>query len=79
MEITLGREQAVESGSAIPAKAPTVIPAKAGIQPVSFRENLLKEQEERASIRAYDRAKSTDDEAIPFEQAVEEIEKRGEP
>ena len=68
--------------------APTVIPAKerhpvlrhgAGIQPVSFRENPLEEQEERASIRAYDRAKSTDDEAIPFEQAVKEIEKRGEP
>ena len=44
---------------------------------VGSAENSLEEQEELASIRAYDRAKSRDDETIPFEQAVEEIEKRG--
>ncbi len=41
-------------------------------------ENLLEELEELEeleSIRAYDQAKSRDDEAIPFEQAVEEIER----
>ena len=35
----------------------------------------LEELEELESIRAYDQAKSRDDEAIPFEQAVEEIER----
>ena len=40
----------------------------------SRSENLLEELEELASIRAYDQAKSRDDEAIPFEQEVEEIE-----
>ncbi len=37
-------------------------------------QKLLEELEELESIRAYDQAKSRDDEAIPFEQAVEEIE-----
>jgi hypothetical protein len=32
--------------------------------------------EELESIRAYDVAKSSGDEAIPFEQAIEEIEKQ---
>ncbi len=32
--------------------------------------------EELASIRAYDAAKATKDEAIPFDQAVEELERR---
>ncbi len=36
---------------------------------------LLTELEELASIRAYDAAKNADDEVIPFEQAVKEIEK----
>lgn len=36
---------------------------------------LLEELEELESIRAYDAAKASGDEAIPFEQAVEEIEK----
>jgi hypothetical protein len=36
--------------------------------------NLLEELEELESIRAYDAAKSSGDEAIPFEQAVAEIE-----
>ena len=35
---------------------------------------LLEAQEELESIRAYDAAKATDDEAIPFAQAVKEIE-----
>lgn len=35
---------------------------------------LLEAQEELASIRAYDEAKASDDEAIPFSQAVREIE-----
>jgi hypothetical protein len=35
---------------------------------------LLEAQEELESIRAYDEAKSSSDEAIPFSQAVKEIE-----
>jgi hypothetical protein len=35
---------------------------------------LLEAQEELESIRAYDEAKSSNDEAIPFAQAVKEIE-----
>jgi len=36
---------------------------------------LLAELEELESIRAYDAAKASGDEAIPFEQAVAEIER----
>ena len=36
---------------------------------------LLAELEELESIRAYDAAKASGDEAIPFEQAIAEIEK----
>lgn len=36
---------------------------------------LLEEAEELDAIRAYDVAKAAGDEAIPFEQAVEEIER----
>jgi len=35
---------------------------------------LLEAQEELESIRAYDEAKASNDEVIPFTQAVEEIE-----
>lgn len=35
---------------------------------------LLEAQEELESIRAYDEAKTSGDETIPFEQAVAEIE-----
>ncbi|MEA2204741.1 MAG: hypothetical protein QOE77_1517 [Blastocatellia bacterium] len=35
---------------------------------------LLEAQEQLALIRAYDEAKSSNDEAVPFEQAVKEIE-----
>jgi len=37
--------------------------------------NVLAELEELAAIRAYDAAKASDDEVIPFTQAVEEIER----
>lgn len=37
---------------------------------------LLEELEELETIRAFDAAKSSADEAIPFEQAVAEIEKQ---
>lgn len=40
---------------------------------VDYRK-LLEELEELESIRAYDAAKASGDEAIPFEQAVAEIE-----
>ena len=35
---------------------------------------LLEAQEELESIRAYDEAKASNDEAIPFAQAIKEIE-----
>ncbi len=35
---------------------------------------LLREIEELDSIRAYDAAKASEDEVIPFEQAVTEVE-----
>jgi len=37
---------------------------------------LLAELEELEAIRAYDTAKTSGDEAIPFEQAVAEIERQ---
>lgn len=36
---------------------------------------VLAELEELESIRVYDAAKASGDEAIPFEQAIEEIER----
>jgi hypothetical protein len=38
---------------------------------------ILEELEELEAIRAYDEAKSVHDEAIPFEQAIAEIEQAG--
>jgi len=38
-------------------------------------QKLLEELEGLESIRAYDAAKASGDEAIPFEQAIAEIEK----
>ena len=38
-------------------------------------QEILKELEELEAIRAYDRAKESKDEAIPFEEAVDEIER----
>jgi hypothetical protein len=43
---------------------------------ISDYQRLLEEVEELESIRAYDAAKASKEEAIPFEQAVSEIEKR---
>ncbi len=42
---------------------------------VSEYQRILEELEELESIRAYDAAKKSEDEAIPFEQATDEIEK----
>ena len=42
---------------------------------VEYYQQLLKALEELESIRAYDEAKASGDEAIPFAQAVEEIER----
>ncbi len=44
------------------------------ILPIDDYRRLLEGLEELESIRAYDAAKSSGDEAIPFEQAVREIE-----
>ena len=38
-------------------------------------EKMIEDIEELESIRAYDTAKASKDEVLPFEQAVEEIEK----
>jgi len=37
-------------------------------------QNLLEELEELEAIRAYDAAKASGDEVVPFEQAIKEIE-----
>jgi hypothetical protein len=39
-------------------------------------QEILEDLEELESIRAYDAAKTSDDEAIPFEQALREIGNR---
>ncbi len=44
------------------------------ILPMEEYRKLMEELEELESIRAYDAAKSSGDEAIPFDQAVKEIE-----
>ena len=44
------------------------------ILPIEEYRKLMEELEELESIRAYDAAKSSGDEAIPFDQAVREIE-----
>lgn len=41
---------------------------------ISEYQRILEELEELESIRAYDAAKASKDEAIPFEQAINEIE-----
>ena len=43
---------------------------------LSEYKRLLEEAEELEAIRAYDAAKAAGDEAIPFEQAVTEIERK---
>ena len=42
---------------------------------INIYRKILEELEELAAIRAYDAAKASGDEAIPFEQAIEEIER----
>lgn len=44
------------------------------ILPIAEYQKLLEELEELEAIRAYDAAKNSGDEAIPFDQAVREIE-----
>jgi hypothetical protein len=51
---------------------------RAVILDIDQYEKLVEEAEELEAIRAYDTAKAAGDEAIPFEQAVTEIE-RGRP
>ncbi len=41
---------------------------------LGYYQKLLEALEELESIRAYDEAKASSDEAIPFEQAIREIE-----
>lgn len=41
-------------------------------------QRMLEDVEELADIRAYDRAKAEDGEAIPFDQAIDEIERERE-
>lgn len=48
---------------------------KAVILDIAEYEKLLEEAEELEAIRAYDAAQAAGDEAIPFEQAVSEIER----
>ena len=48
---------------------------KAVILDIAEYRKLLEESEELEAIRAYDAAKAAADEAVPFEQAVEEIER----
>jgi PHD/YefM family antitoxin component YafN of YafNO toxin-antitoxin module len=48
---------------------------RAVILDIEQYEKLLEEAEELEAIRAYDAAKAATDEAIPFEQAVTEIER----
>jgi hypothetical protein len=43
---------------------------------ISEYKRLLEAAEELEAIRAYDAAKASGDEAIPFEQAVTEIERK---
>jgi len=49
---------------------------KAVLLDVKYYHELLAALEEIESIRAYDEAKASDDEVIPFSQATEEIERQ---
>lgn len=42
--------------------------------PIDDYNNMLKQLEEMDDIKAYDAAKASDDEIIPFDQAIKEIE-----
>lgn len=45
------------------------------ILPIEEYGKLLEQLEELEAIRAYDAAKNSDDEAVPFDEAVREIER----
>jgi len=45
------------------------------ILPIEEYKRICEELEELEAIRAYDAAKASEDEVIPFEQAIKEIEK----
>ncbi len=45
------------------------------ILPMDEFMRICEELEELESIRAYDAAKASNDEAVPFEQAIKEIER----
>jgi len=47
---------------------------KAVLVPLAEWERIIDELEELDDIRAYDRAKAGADDAVPFEQAVREME-----
>nr|VFK42036.1 MAG: hypothetical protein BECKSD772F_GA0070984_11125 [Candidatus Kentron sp. SD]VFK47910.1 MAG: hypothetical protein BECKSD772E_GA0070983_11095 [Candidatus Kentron sp. SD]VFK77691.1 MAG: hypothetical protein BECKSD772D_GA0070982_100120 [Candidatus Kentron sp. SD] len=47
---------------------------KSVLLPIREWKKILLAMEELEDIRAYDKAKEMDEEVIPFEQAVEEIE-----
>ncbi len=42
--------------------------------PIDAYNNMLEQLEEMDEIKAYDAAKASDDEVIPFDQAIKEIE-----
>ena len=46
------------------------------ILPIEKYNDMLEQLEELEDIKAYDAAKASDDEVIPFDQAVKEIEKK---
>jgi len=48
---------------------------KAVILDIAEYQKLVEEAEELEAIRAYDAAKAAGDEAIPFQQAISEIER----
>ena len=50
---------------------------KAVILDIADYQKLLEEAEELEAIQAYDAAKAAGEEAIPFDQAVDEIERNG--
>ena len=45
------------------------------LMPIDQYNKMMEQLEEIDDIRAYDAAKAQDDEIIPFDQAVQEIEK----
>jgi len=47
---------------------------RAVLLPLAEWEHIIEELEELDDIRAYDKAKSEEEESIPFEDAVKEIE-----